>query len=382
LPFYRPAFGREEERAIVRVLRSRWITTGPVVRAFEETLRSALGAKYTVAVSSCSAGLLLSLDALGIGPGDEVITTPLTFAATANAILHRGAVPRFADVDKRTMTLDPAQVSKQINRKTRAILPVHFAGQPCDLSALQSLARKHHLVLIEDAAHALGAEYKSRPIGHNAQAAVFSFNAVKNLTTGEGGLVATRHADLAKRLRVLMSNGLDRDAWGRFCGQGQQWSYHIQALGYKANLTDLQAALGLAQYQRFAVMQGRRAGIVQRYQEAFRDQPALVLPAEAPGTRHAWHIYVLRLKPERLRINRDTFLQALAAEGILCNVHYHPIHRHPYYQKRLAYHAESLPVAEAVGETAVTLPLYPALRERDVQDVIRAVRKLVDYYAR
>ena len=380
LPFHRPLLGAREAEAVGRVLRSGWITAGPRVAQFERALATSLHCRHVVAVSSCTAGLTLALDALGIGRGDEVITTPLTFVATANVIVHRGARPRFVDVDPMTLNLDPTAGARAITRKTRAILPVHLGGQPCDLASLLAIARRRQLVVIEDAAHAFGARYRGRPIGTWGDATVFSFHAVKNLTTAEGGLVATRTQASAERIRRLAFHGMDHDAWHRVRRRG--WRYVVREAGYKANLTDLQAAIGLVQLRRFAGFQRRRRRIVAAYQEAFASCPELILPREAPGTRHAWHLYLVQLRLERVRITRDTFLRALAAEGILGNLHYLPVHLQPFYRRTFGYRPGSCPVAERAAHRLVTLPLYPAMTDQDVADVVEAVTKVVRYYAR
>lgn len=380
LLFHRHRLGAAEIQAAVGVLRSGWIVAGPVVAQWERAVARHLGCSHAVAVSSCTAGLTLALDAMGVGAGDEVITTPLTFAATANVVVHRGARPRFVDVDPLTLTLDPTAVAKAITRRTRAILPVHLAGQPCELQALLALARRHGLALLEDAAHAFGARYHARPIGTWGDATVFSFHAVKNLTTVEGGLVTTRSRALARRIRRLACFGMDRDAWRR--SQRYDWRYLIREAGYKANFTDLQAAIGLVQLRRFAGFQRRRGQIVAAYHHAFSSYPELILPRDAPGTRHAWHLYLLQLRLERLRITRDAFLRALAAEGILGNVHYTPLHLQPYYRRAFGYRRGLCPVAEHAAERVVSLPLYPAMTSTEVADVIAAVTKLVGYYAR
>ncbi len=380
LAFYRPVLGAPEEQALVRVLRSGWITTGPVAAHFEAALARHMRRQPVAAVSSATAGLLLSLEALGIKRGDEVITTPLTFVATANVITHLGARARFVDVDPVTMTLDPAAVADAVNRKTAAILPVHLAGHAADMRALMQIAKRKRLKVVADAAHAFGSSYRGRPIGAWADATVFSFHAVKNLTTAEGGAVTSPRSSVVDRVRLLANHGLDSDTWRRV--REHRWRYVMQAAGYKANLTDLAAALGLVQLQRFASLQARRRLIVAAYHKAFSRMPELILPTESAHVRHAWHVYLLRLSHDRLRISRDRFLQALLAEGITGNVHYVPVHLQPYYRKTLGYRPGSLPVAEAAAESVVTLPLYPAMTDGDVQAVVSAVTKLVAYYRR
>lgn len=380
LPFHRLSLGAGERAAVDRVLRSGWITSGPVVSAFERACSRYLKAPHAVAVSSNTIGTTVALDALGVGPGDEVLTTPLTFVSTANVVVHRGAKPKFVDVDPETLTMDPASAKRAIGRRTKALLPVHLAGQPCDMKPLLALAKRHRLFVIEDAAHAFGAAYHGRPIGSWGDATVFSFHAVKNLTTGEGGLVTTQSAALAKKIRCLIFHGMDRDAWSRI--KANRWRYSVAEAGYKANFTDIQAAIGLEQLRRFDKMQQRRRQIVQGYHRAFSHFPELILPKETQHTRHAWHVYLLRLKLDRLRITRDKFLEALAAEGITGNVHYVPVHLQPYYRRSFGCREGLCPVAEKAAAQVATLPLFPSMTDADVNDVIAAVTKLIRYYAR
>jgi len=379
LPFYHPVIGAPEVRAVTNVLRSGWITSGPITARFEQALAKHVSGQPVAAVNSATSGLMLALHALGVGPGDEVITTPLTFVATANVIVHLGARPVFADVDPDSLTLDPRSAARAVTRKTRAIVPVHLAGHPADMTALLRLARKKHLAVVEDAAHAFGAVYRGRPIGSWGDATVFSFHAVKNVTTAEGGAVTSRSQELIQRVRLLANHGLDHDTWHRV--RAQRWRYTMTAAGFKANLTDLHAALGLAQLDRFAAFQRRRREIVAAYQRAFRSLPQVQVPPELADGRHAWHLYLLRLRPERLRVSRDGFLEALFAEGISANVHYVPVHLQPYYRRTLNYRSGSLPIAEEASASIVTLPLYPAMTDRDAKDVIAAVTKLLRAYA-
>ncbi len=380
LPFHKLNIGPKERSAVDRVLRSGWITSGPVVAEFERACARYLKTPYAVAVSSNTIGMTVALDALGVGQGDEVLTTPLTFVSTANVIVHRGAKPRFVDVDPETLTLDPNAVKRAITRKTKAILPVHLAGQPCAMEPLLRVARRHRLAVIEDAAHAFGASYYGRLIGSWGDATVFSFHAVKNLTTGEGGLVTTKSAALAKKIRHLIFHGMDCDAYSRI--KTHRWRYSVIEAGYKANFTDIQAAIGLEQLRVFNKRQQRRRQIAQAYHRVFSPFPELILPREAPHTRHAWHVYLLRLKLDRLKITRDKFLEALAAEGIIGNVHYIPVHLQPYYRRVFGYRPGLCPVAEAAARQVVTLPLFPSMTDGDIEDVAAAVTKLIRYYVR
>lgn len=378
LPFHRLSIGVRERRAVDQVLKSGWITSGPVVAAFERKAAKYLRVPCAVAVSSNTIGTTVALSALDIGPGDEVITSPLTFASTANVIVHQGARPRFADVDPVTLTLDPDTVSRAITKKTKAIIPVHLAGQPCDMPALLALARKRHLAVIEDAAHAFGASLDGKLIGSFGDATVFSFHAVKNLTTAEGGLITTKSKALAKRMRSLTFHGMDQDAYSRI--RSHRWRYQVNQAGYKANFTDLQAALGMAQLEKFNRLQKRRREIVSKYTHAFKQLPGLMLPMERPNATHAWHVYLLRLRLSQLRISRDRFLEALLAEGITGNVHYIPVHLQPYYRKAFKFKKGLCPIAEQAASEVVTLPLFPSMTDKDIRDVVRAVTKLTAYY--
>lgn len=380
LAFYKPTIGALEKKAVCSVLDSGWITAGPAVKRFEQAIQEQTGARHVLAVNSCTQGLAVSLDALGIQKGDEVITTPLTFASTVHVIEHCGAVPRFADVDPATLNLDPERVKSLIGRKTKAILPVHLAGQPADLKAFRSLAREKGLHLIEDAAHAFGANYAGTPIGASSEAAVFSFHAVKNLTTAEGGAIAMRSSQVARRAQTLINNGLNRDAWGRYRDDG--WRYRVTACGYKANMSDVHAAIGLGQLQRFEKFQKRRRVIVSQYERELSQIPGLIIPREVPGTVHAWHVYLMRLDRSRFRIGRDRFMRALREEGIHCNVHYIPVHLQPYYREHYGSARGDCPVAETAAAGVITLPLYPAMTSQDTKDVVTAVRKVAQYYAR
>ena len=380
LPFSPPLIGEEEISEVVDTLRSDWITTGPKTKRFEKEFAAYLDAPGALALNSCTAGLHTALATLGIGPGDEVITTPMTFAASVNVIEHVGARPILVDVEPDTLNIDPALVAAAITPRTRAVLPVHFAGHPADLDPIAELATTHRLAVIEDAAHALPARYRNHPIGAGGNPAAFSFYATKNLTTAEGGML-TGDAEFLDRARVVSLHGMSRDAWKRY-ERGGNWFYEVVVPGFKYNMTDIQAALGLWQLRKLAGFQERRRAVVRMYDEAFGSESALELPARRPDVEHAWHLYVLRLRPEELRIDRDQFIEELALREIGTSVHFIPIHLHPYYRDKYRYVPESFPVAHGNFERMLSLPLHPRLSDDDVADVIDAVLDVVQTHRR
>lgn len=371
LPFALPTIGDEEINEVVDTLRSQWITTGPKTKRFEAEFAAYLGAPGALALNSCTAGLHTALVTLGIGPGDEVITTPMTFAASVNVIEHVHARPVLVDVEPDTLNIDPRAVEAAITPRTKAILPVHFAGHPVDLDALHALAGAHRATIVEDAAHALPAAYRGRRIGSGANPVAFSFYATKNLTTAEGGMLTADPAFL-DRARIVSLHGMSRDAWKRY-DQGGSWRYDVLLPGFKYNMTDIQAALGLWQLRKLERFQQRRREVVQCYQHAFANEPALELPVERPDVTHAWHLYVLRLRPEALRIGRDRFIEELTRRNIGTSVHFIPIHLHPYYRDKYGYVPGRFPRALASFERMLSLPLHPRLSDADVADVIEAV---------
>ena len=382
LPFAPPLVGQEEIDEVVDTLRSDWITTGPKTRQFEARFAAFLEAPGALALNSCTAALHTALVTHGIGPGAEVITTPMTFAASVNVIEHTGARPVLVDVEPDTLNLDPRGLEAALTERTRAVLPVHYAGHPADLDPIAELARAHSLVVVEDAAHALPARYKGRLIGSGANPVAFSFYATKNLTTGEGGMLTADPA-LLDRARIVSLHGMSRDAWRRYDpGGGGNWHYDILLPGFKYNMTDMQAALGLHQLEKLGGFQRRRREVVARYAAGFADLDALELPVERAEVEHAWHLYVLRLRPGALRIERDRFIAELTARNIGTSVHFIPIHLHPYYRDRYGYAPESFPVAWSNYRRMLSLPLNPRLSEPDVTDVIEAVREIVRIYRR
>ncbi len=447
LPFSPPLIGEEEIAEVLDTLRSDWITTGPKVKRFEQEFAEFIGAPAALAVSSATDAMQVALAALGIGPGDEVITTTMTFCSTVHVIEHVGARPVLVDVLPDTLTLDPARVAEALTPHTRALLPVHLYGHPCEMDALLELAQQHHLAIVEDAAHALPARYKGRligaplsdqhpaannqlPVTSNQQpassnqppatsnqhpatsnqlpatsnqqpaasnqqpassnqppasslqqsATCFSFYATKNLTTAEGGMV-TGEADLIDRARIWSLHGMSRDAWKRYSAAGS-WYYEVVLPGFKCNMTDIQAALGLQQLHKLPQFQQRRREIVRQYQAAFAVMPELQTPTERPEAESAWHIYALRLNLEQLRIDRAQFIQELTARNIGTSVHFIPNHLQPYYRDKYGYRAEDFPVAYREYQRLISLPLNLRLSDADVEDVIEAVKDIVEVFKR
>ncbi|MBI4874397.1 MAG: DegT/DnrJ/EryC1/StrS aminotransferase family protein [Acidobacteria bacterium] len=373
LPYCLPYIGEEEIQEVVDSLRSGWITSGPKVQRFEQDFAGYAGCRHAIAVSSCTAALHVSLAALGVGPGDEVVVPTLTFCATANVVVHLGATPVLVDVDQHGhLTAEAAE--RALTPRTRAILPVHYAGQACDLDALRELASRRGVALVEDAAHAAGCEYRGSKIGAQGRAVAFSFYAIKNMTTGEGGMVATDDDEFAQRVRLLALHGMSRDAWKRYAQSGS-WYYEVHEPGYKYNMTDLQASLGIHQLRRLDGFLERRRRLAALYDAAFADLSELRLPADLPGRRHAYHIYPVQLRG--LSIDRAQFIDELRQANIGTSVHFIPLHRQPFYQERYGYSPASFPVAEEIYAGLLSLPLYPRMTDEDAGDVIRAVREIV-----
>jgi len=380
LPFSPPLIGEEEIAEVVDTLKSNWITTGPKTRRFEEDFAAFVSAPGALALNSCTAALHTALVTLGIGPGDEVITTPMTFAASVNVIEHVGAHPVLVDVESDTLNIDSARVAAAVTPRTKVLLPVHFAGHPVDLDPLLDLARRHGLVVVEDAAHALPARYKGRVIGSGANPVAYSFYATKNLTTAEGGML-TGEPSFLQRARTVSLHGMSRDGWKRY-ERGGSWFYEVLLPGFKYNMTDIQAALGLWQLKKLEQFQQRRREVVALYASAFAEEEALELPSVRADVEHAWHLYVLRLRPDLLRIGRDQFIEELKERNIGTSVHFIPIHLHPYYREKYGYRPESFPVAYGNFQRTMSLPLNPRLTDRDVTDVINAVLDVVRAFRR
>ncbi len=376
LPFSRPEITRDAIDEVVACLESGWITTGPRTRKFEEALQHYLGAPRVLALSSATAGLHLALLALELEPGDEVITTPLTFAATLNTIVLAGGTPVLVDVEPNGYNIDVTHLEDVISTRTRAIVPVHFAGLPVDLDPLYAIADKYNLRVIEDAAHAIGAGYKGRRIGSFGDTQVFSFHPNKNITTGEGGAVATRDEDLASQIALRRFHGMDREAWDRFGKEGSQ-HYQIVVPGFKYNMMDIQAALGLHQLPLLDQFIARRTELAEHYGELLRDWPQWTLPsAPVYEHRHAWHLYAPLINPDQAGMDRDSFVTELKARNIGAGIHYRAAHLYPYYRDRFGFRAGQYPQSENVSERIVSLPLFPALTDDDQLRVIDAMRDL------
>jgi dTDP-4-amino-4,6-dideoxygalactose transaminase len=376
LVFGAPALADEDIQEVLASLRSGWIGTGPKVARFERDFAAYQGVEHVVAVNSCTAALHLSLLAAGLGPGDEVITTPLTFCATVNAIIHAGATPVLADVDPVTFNLDPQAVASSLTSRTRAVVPVHFAGRPCEMGALLPLVERHGLALIEDCAHAIETEYKGRKAGTFGDFGCFSFYVTKNLVTGEGGMVLARREADAARIRVLGLHGMSKDAWKRFSDEGYK-HYEVVEAGFKYNMMDLQAALGLHQLERVEPMWHRRQEIWRRYDRVLADLPITLPAPPAPDTRHGLHLYTILVDPARAGVSRDGFLEAMTAHNIGVGVHYLSIPEHPYYRERFGWRPEEFPHAARIGRSTVSIPLSAKLTDADVDDVIEAIHRIL-----
>lgn len=375
IPYAKPWLDDDDIAAVLEVLHSDWLTTGPRVEAFEQAFATYVNSSFAVAVSSGTAALHAALAALELGPGDEVIAPALTFVATTNAVVFQGATPVFADVRPQDLLLDPEQVAARITPRTKAIIAVDYTGQPCDYDALQELASRHGLALLADACHSLGGRYRGRPVGTLADLSTFSFHPAKHLTTGEGGMVTTERPELAARLRRFRNHGIDMDLRER-TARGTYY-YEMVELGYNYRLTDLQCALGLSQLRKLPGWLARRREIASRYQEAFADLPGVRWPVTRPEVEHAYHLFVLLLDPRDCPVTRDEAFQRLRALGIGANVHYLPVHLHPFYRRRFGTGPGLCPVAEAAYEQLLTLPLYPALSDAAVERIIAAVRQVV-----
>jgi perosamine synthetase len=380
LPYGRQWVDDDDVAAVVATLRSDWLTTGPGVAEFETEFLAAVGANYAVAVSNGTAALHAAMFALGIGPGDEVIVPTLTFAASANCVVYQGGTPVFADVDPQSLLLDPESVTRHITPRTRAIVAVDYAGQPCDYAALRDIAARAGIPIVSDAAHALGARWRDLPVGSIADLTTFSLHPVKQITSGEGGMIATNDAALAARMRQFRNHGITTDHRQREANGA--WSYEMTDLGYNYRLTDFQCALGRSQLRKLGPWVERRREIARRYDEAFGQDGAFEPLTTRSDVFHSYHLYVVQVIPERLgNVNRDTVFAALRAEGIGVNVHYLPVHLHPFYRRRFGTHEGMCPNAEAAGACILSLPLFPRMTDSDVSDVIRAVRKVESAYA-
>jgi len=375
VPFALPSIGQEEIDAVTEVMRSGWLTMGAKTFEFERAFAQYVGARFAVAVSSCTAALHLAFEAIGLVSGDEVLVPTTTFTATAETLTYLGARPVLVDVDPITMNLDPQDARRRVTPRTRAIVPVHLAGQPCDMTEIHRLASEHNLRVVEDAAHALPATYHGRRIGSISELTAFSFYATKTLTTGEGGMVTTDREALANRIRMMRLHGISRDAWNRYSSEGD-WYYEVQEAGYKYNFTDLLAAIGMVQLAKCDAMREARRRTATRYSAAFADNPALEVPAQRNDCANAWHLYILRLCQDALALGRDDFIRELKARGVGASVHFIPLHLHPYYQRQFGYRPGDFPQAEAQYRRCLSLPIYPSMREEEVERVIAAVNEV------
>ena len=384
VPYHRPAIGPDEEREVLEALRSGWITTGPKAKQFEKDFAAYVGARHALAVAHCTGALHLALFAIGIQPGDEIITTPFTFTATAEVMGYVGARPVFVDIDPDTFNIDPARIEEALasgrHRNVRAIMPVHFAGHACDMDRIMTIARRHKLKVIEDAAHAVDSARQLNgrgmtKIGTVGDITCFSFYATKNITCAEGGMITTEDDALAEKIGVASLHGMDRNAWKRYDSSGS-WFYEIHDLGFKYNLSDVHAAIGLAQLRRSGELTSRRRAIARLYNEAFANDPALQIPHSEAGIEHAWHLYVLRLRPDRLKIDRAQFVDRLRESGVGTSVHCIPLNTMDYYQKQYGYRTGDFPIAEDVYSRCLSLPIYPLMSDEDIAYVIANVRAL------
>ena len=377
LPFSPPLIGEEEIAEVVDTLRSGWLTTGPKTARFEREFAQYVGAPQALAVNSATAGLHLALEAIGVGPGDHVITPVYTFTACAEVIRYLGADPVFVDIDRATFNIDPQGIERALTSRTRAILPVHLGGQACDMEPIVALARENGVKIIEDAAHALPTVYKARMVGTIGDATVFSFYVTKTLATGEGGMVTTASDEMAKRMKVMRLHGIDRDVWDRYTADKPNWYYEVVAPGFKYNMSDLMAAIGIHQLKNIDRFQKRREEIARRYTEAFSGLPLRTPHVARPEDTHSWHLYVIQLELEKIKLTRNQFIERMADAGIGTSVHFIPLHLHPYWRDRYSLKPEDFPVALDCYQRAVSLPIYPKMTDDDVERVITAVRQIL-----
>ena len=382
LPFSRPTIGDHEIAEVVESMRSGWLTTGPKVAKLEEAFSSWSGGQQAIAVNSATSGLHLALAALDLKPGDEVITTPITWPSTVNNIEICGARPVFADVHRDTLQIDPAEVERRITKRTRAVVPVHFAGAPCDLDPLRQICEARGIRLFEDAAHAVGTAYKGRLVGSDSDVAVFSFHPIKNMTTGEGGMVLCRSPEMAERMRRLRFHGISRDAWKRYAKGGSP-QYEVYEPGFKYNMLDLMAAIGLHQFKRLEEFNATRKGLAENYLGLFAEVPQIQPLGLAPyAHRHAWHLFVVRVDIDALNIDRDQFLGALQEENIGVGLHFPAVHLQKFYREKYGFRRGDFPNAEWNSDRILSLPLYPLLTEADQGDVVAAVNTIVARHRR
>ncbi len=381
IPFHSADIGEEEAQAAAEVIRSGWLTMGPKTIEFEKQFASYIGAKQAVCVSSCTAALHLALDAIGLKQGDEVLVPTTTFTSSAEVVCYFKAKPVLVDVDAKTLCIDPVDAERRITEKTRAVIPVHFAGQPCDMDAIQAMAKRHGLRVIEDAAHALPTSYHGVRVGAISELTAFSFYATKTLTTGEGGMVTTDNGELATRMRMMRLHGIGQDAWKRYSAEGS-WYYEVLDTGYKYNLTDIQSAIGIVQLRKCDRMRKARAKVADRYTHMFAAESRLEVPTIMENCEIAWHLYPLRLNLETLSITRSEMIEELKNRGISTSVHFIPLHMHPYYKKTYGYRDEDFPVASQQYQRYLSLPIFPAMTESQIDYVIDNVLEIIKAAAR
>jgi dTDP-4-amino-4,6-dideoxygalactose transaminase len=380
LPFAPPTIAKEEIAEVIDTLSSDWITTGPKVKSFENEFARHIGADAALALNSCTAGMHLALIALGIGPGDEVITTPMTFCSTVNVIEHVGARPVLVDVQPDTLNISPELIEMAVTDKTKCILPVHYAGHPCDMDAITDIAQTNNLFVVEDAAHAFPARYKGQRVGIIGDLTAFSFYATKNITTAEGGML-TGAPEFIEKARICSLHGMNRDAWKRY-DKGSSWYYEVIYPGFKYNMTDIQASIGLQQLKKIDGFQKRRQEIVNEYDKAFSQYPYFEIPCRLSNINHSWHLYVLRINLDTLVIGRDQFIEELKDRNIGTSVHFIPIHLHPYYRDKYGYKPKDYPVAYSNFKRIISLPIYPRMSDQDISDVIEAVLDVAEKHRR
>jgi dTDP-4-amino-4,6-dideoxygalactose transaminase len=384
IPFSVPFIGKEEIDSVVDTLRSGWLTTGPKTKQFEADFASYIGVKHAIAVNSCTAALHLAMDAVGVGKGDIVLTTPMTFAATAEVIEYMGATPKFVDIDPGTLNMSPALLERTLasmpeeeRRRVKAVVPVHMAGQPCDMDPITETARKYGLKVVEDAAHTMPAKYKGRMVGTMSGITCFSFYPTKCITTGEGGMVTTDDDEYADRMRVMSLHGISRGAWNRYSKEGS-WYYEVLEPGFKYNMPDVLSAIGIGQLKRSEELLELRMRHAEIYNQAFKDMPGIELPEISPDVEHSWHLYIIKLNLEMLCIDRGQFIEELRARGVFASVHFIPLHIHPYYREKYGYEPSDFPRALREYHRMLSLPFYPKMSDEELDYVIDAVREVLE----
>ncbi|MFK7769251.1 MAG: DegT/DnrJ/EryC1/StrS family aminotransferase [Mariniblastus sp.] len=375
IPFFKAQIGQEEIDSVIETLKSGWLTSGPKAKQFEQEFAEMVGAKFAIAVNSATAGLHLALEALGVGPGDEVLVPTLTFAATAEVVIHLGATPVLVDCREGDFNIDVDDMIAKITSKTKAVMPVHYAGHPCEMDEIEAVAKQHGLGIVEDAAHAFPAKYRGRTIGSSSNVSCFSFYANKTITTGEGGMITTDDEAVANRMRIMSLHGLDRGAWNRFSKNGK-WFYEILEAGFKYNLSDVAAAIGIGQLHQAEKFCVERKRIALAYTEAFDGSPFVTTLEVQPHVDHSWHLFVIKINQQNLTIDRGQFIEQLNASGVSTSVHYTPLHLHPLYRDRYGYTLESMPTASRIYEQIISVPLFPGMTDEQMNYVISNVNRI------